>query len=127
MPKKTKERAYEIINIYLKALETVKSVKSVILVGSLSDDTYTGNAGSDIDLVHIIYDRYDYESEKKKITDLISGVERETDNDVPISKTVFSEFRVLKLLVERPKQQLHIQLASFASGMQLLKVLLMIR
>ena len=66
MPIKTKERALEIINIYLKAIETVKSIKSLILVGSLSDDTYTGNAGSDIDLVHIIYDRYDYESEKRR-------------------------------------------------------------
>ena len=58
MPNKTKERALEIIRIYLQAVQTVPSVKSVILVGSLSDDTYTGNAGSDIDLVHIIYDRY---------------------------------------------------------------------
>ena len=88
---KTKKRALEIISIYLNAVENVKSVKSVILVGSLSDDTYTGNAGSDIDLVHIIYDHYDYISEKKNIADMISKVERETNNDVPISKTVFSE------------------------------------
>ena len=91
MPNKTKERALEIISIYLKAVETVKSVKSVILVGSLSDDTYTGNAGSDIDLVHIIYDSYDYDTEKKNIVDVISKVERETNNDIPISRTVFSE------------------------------------
>ena len=91
MSNKTKERAFEIISFYLKTIETVKSVKSVILVGSLSDDTYTGNAGSDIDLVHIIYDGYDYESEKKKITDMIFKVERETNNDIPISKTVYSE------------------------------------
>ena len=65
MPNKTKERALEIIRIYLQAVQTVPSVKSVILVGSLSDDTYTGNAGSDIDLVHIIYDRFNYASEKK--------------------------------------------------------------
>lgn len=91
MSNKTKERAFEIISFYLKTIETVKSVKSVILVGSLSDDTYTGNAGSDIDLVHIIYDGYDYVSEKKKITDVISKVEQETDNDIPISKTVYSE------------------------------------
>ncbi len=91
MSNKTKERAFEIISFYLKTIETVKSVKSVILVGSLSDDTYTGNAGSDIDLVHIIYDGYDYESEKKKITDMIFKVERETNNDIPISKTVYNE------------------------------------
>ena len=115
MPNKTKERALEIITIYLQAIETVKSVKSVILVGSLSDDTYTGNAGSDIDLVHIIYDQYDYKSEKKKITDVISMVECETNNDIPISRTVYSESHLLhpylydfdlsidnKDLIERP-------------------------
>ena len=91
MSNRTKERAWEIIEIYLKSIENVKSVKSVILVGSLSDDTYTGNIGSDIDLVHILYDRYDYESEKKSIADVISRVECETNNDIPISRTVYSE------------------------------------
>ncbi|MBQ7669878.1 MAG: nucleotidyltransferase domain-containing protein [Clostridia bacterium] len=115
MHNKTKERAWEIINIYLKAVEAVKSIKSIILVGSLSDDTYTGNVGSDIDLVHIIYDRYDYEKEKKNIKDLISKVERETNNDIPISQTIYSERHLLhpynynfdlsidnKDLIERP-------------------------
>ena len=121
MPNKTKERALEILNIYLKAIETIKSIKSVILVGSLSDDTYTGNAGSDIDLVHIIYDKYDYESEKKNITDVISAVELETNNDIPISRTVYSERHLLrpytydfdlrkdnKDLIERPIEILRI-------------------
>jgi predicted nucleotidyltransferase len=115
MPNKTKERALEIIRIYLQAVQTVPSVKSVILVGSLSDDTYTGNAGSDIDLVHIIYDRYNYGSEKKNIKDLISAVECETSHDIPISRTVYSEQHLLhpytydfelsqdnKDLIERP-------------------------
>ncbi len=115
MPNKTKERALEIISIYLKAIETVKSIKSVILVGSLSDDTYTGNAGSDIDLVHIIYEQYDYEREKKNIADVISAVELETNNDIPISRTVYNERHLLhpytynfalsidnKDLIERP-------------------------
>ena len=53
MANKTRERAWELIEIYLREVRNVPSVKSVILVGSLSDDTYTGNAGSDIDLVHI--------------------------------------------------------------------------
>ena len=91
MPNTTKERAMEIIKIYLESIKAVSSVKSIILVGSLSDDTYTGNVGSDIDLVHVVYDRYDYESEKRKISDVISEVERETDHDIPISLTVFSE------------------------------------
>ena len=115
MPNKTRERAREIINVYLQAVAAVESVKSVILVGSLSDGTYTGNLGSDIDLVHIVYDRYDYETEKQRIVDLISRVESETNNDVPISRTVFSEKHLLhpytydfdlcvknKDLIERP-------------------------
>lgn len=115
MPNKTGERAWEIINVFLQAIAAVKSVKSVILVGSLSDGTYTGNAGSDIDLVHIVYDRYDYEAEKQRITDLISRVESETNNDIPISRTVYSEKHLLhpyaydfdlcrknKDLIERP-------------------------
>ena len=39
MPNKTGERAWEIINVFLQAIAAVKSVKSVILVGSLSDGT----------------------------------------------------------------------------------------
>ena len=91
MANKTRERAWEIIDIYLREIRNVPGVKSVILVGSLSDDTYTGNAGSDIDLVHIIYDDYDYASEKKRITDLISKTESETGQDIPLSRTVYSE------------------------------------
>ena len=115
MANRTKERAWEIINLYLNSIETIKSVKSVILVGSLSDDTYTGNIGSDIDLVHILYDQYGYEREKKIIADMISKVERETNNDIPISRTVYSERHLIhpynydfelskdnKDLIERP-------------------------
>ncbi|MCR5345940.1 MAG: aminoglycoside 6-adenylyltransferase [Lachnospiraceae bacterium] len=68
---KTKERAKDIINIYINAVKKLDFINAVILVGSLSDDTYTGNAGSDIDLVHIVADDKDYITEKEIITDLI--------------------------------------------------------
>ena len=57
---RTKERAKEILNLYLDEVKALDFVKSVILVGSLSDDTYTGNIGSDIDLIHIVSDDEDY-------------------------------------------------------------------
>ena len=86
---KTKERAKEILNLYLDEVKAFDFVKSVILVGSLSDNTYTGNAGSDIDLIHIVADEIDYGFEKKQIFDLISKVEHATERDVPISTVVF--------------------------------------
>ena len=86
---KTKERAKEILNLYLDEVKDFDFVKSVILVGSLSDNTYTGNAGSDIDLIHIVADEIDYSFEKKQIFDLISKVEQATERDVPISMVVF--------------------------------------
>ena len=86
---KTKERAKEILDLYLDEVKAFDFVKSVILVDSLSDNTYTGNTGSDIDLIHIVADEMDYSFEKKQIFDLISKVEQATERDVLISKVVF--------------------------------------
>ncbi|NMA84315.1 MAG: hypothetical protein GX962_10705 [Epulopiscium sp.] len=51
---KSRERAAEILDLYVTGISQYNFVKSVVLVGSLSDNTYTGNAGSDIDLINII-------------------------------------------------------------------------
>lgn len=112
---KTKERAKEILKLYLDEVKALDFVKSVILVGSLSDDTYTGNAGSDIDLIHIVSDEVDYGLEKKQITELINKVERAADEDIPIAKVVFQQRHLIhpynydfelsqenKDLIERP-------------------------
>ncbi len=88
---KTKERAIEILSLYLGKVKELDFVRSVILVGSLSEDTYTGNAGSDIDLIHIVSDKGEYPREKKQIFELIGKVECETDNDIPIARVVFQE------------------------------------
>lgn len=85
----TKERAIEILNRYLDEVKAFDYVKSVILVGFLSDGTYTGNAGSDIDLIHIVADEVDYDFEKKQISELIGKVEQATERDVPIANVVF--------------------------------------
>ncbi len=88
---KSKERAKEILGIYLDKAKELEFIKSIILVGSLSDDTYTGNAGSDIDLIHIVDDGEDYYRAKKNIVGLIEEVGKMTDNDIPISKVIFSQ------------------------------------
>lgn len=88
---KTKERAKEILSLYLNEVKTLDFVKSVILVGSLSDDTYTGNVGSDIDLIHIVCNEMDYFFEKKRIFELIEKIELATDRDIPISRVVFQQ------------------------------------
>ena len=86
---RSKERAKEILTLYLDEVKSLDFVRSIILVGSLSDDTYTGNVGSDIDLVHIVSDGEDYSFEKKQVNELISKVEHKTSHEVPISKVVF--------------------------------------
>ena len=86
---KSKERAREILSRYLDEVRALDFVQSVILVGSLSDDTYTGNAGSDIDLIHIVSDEVEYDLEKRQIWALIDRVEQDTGRDVPIAKVVF--------------------------------------
>ena len=53
----SRKHAKEIIDHHIKSLKAFNTlIKSVVLVGSLSDQSYTGNAGSDIDLNHILYD-----------------------------------------------------------------------
>ncbi len=88
---KSKERAKEILSVYLDKAKELKFIKSIILVGSLSDDTYTGNAGSDIDLIHIVDDGEDYYRAKNGVTRLIETVQNMTDNDIPISKVVYQQ------------------------------------
>ena len=88
---RSKESAMKILELYLAEAEKEAFIKSIVLVGSLSDDTYTGNAGSDIDLVHIVSNDMDYKQEKAEITRLIEKVETGTGRAVPIAKVVYQE------------------------------------
>lgn len=87
---KSESRAREIIKIHLNNLENnlSKEVLSVILVGSLSNDSYTGNAGSDIDLIHILEDEASDEA-RNLVMNTISKTESLTNNDLPISRCVY--------------------------------------
>lgn len=86
---KSKKRAYEIIETYIEKAKDLEFVDSIYLVGSLSDDTYTGNPGSDIDLVHIVSDDVDYPQEKAEIVRIVEETEQQTDNDIAIARVVF--------------------------------------
>lgn len=88
---RSKETAMKILELYLVEAEKKDFIKSIILVGSLSDDTYTGNAGSDIDLVHIVSDNMDYKQEKAEIIRIIEKIETRTGRAVPIAKVVYQE------------------------------------
>lgn len=87
---KSKERAMEILRRHLKRVEDwgADRVLSVILVGSLSNGSYTADAGSDIDLVHILRDDAPAES-RQAILNLIRQTEAQTNGDIPISKCVY--------------------------------------
>ncbi|MDR1329940.1 MAG: nucleotidyltransferase domain-containing protein [Oscillospiraceae bacterium] len=86
---KSKERAHQIIARHIESIKRLRGlVKSVVLVGSLSDDTYTGNAGSDIDLIHVLNDDAAADA-GNIIRSCISQTEAETGNDIPISRCVY--------------------------------------
>ena len=93
---RSRERAFEILRLYIDHVKKLDFTRSVILVGSLSEGTYTGNAGSDIDLIHIIDDEYDYSLGKRQIFELIIRTERETGNDIPIAKCVYQTRHLIR-------------------------------
>jgi len=86
---KSIERAYQIISHHIENIDRLHGlVKSVVLVGSLSDDTYTGNEGSDIDLIHVLHDAAPMDS-REIVRACIAKTELETDKDIPISKCIY--------------------------------------
>lgn len=89
MSNKSKERAFEIIKYYVDQISKLPFIKSIILDGSLSDDTYTGNKGSDIDIVNVIESNNYYE-DKLYLLKLIEDIENFTNKDIPISKVVYN-------------------------------------
>ena len=87
---KSKERAHQIIRIHLDRLEQEAGhiLLSVVLVGSLTNGSYTADDGSDIDLIHILRDEAPAES-RQTILELIAGTEEATGRDIPISRCVY--------------------------------------
>ena len=86
---KSKKRAFEIIRHHNENIDKLNDiVKSIVLVGSLSDNSYTGNAGSDIDIIHILKDSASKES-RDLVYQCIEKTEEETSRDIPISKCIY--------------------------------------
>ena len=86
---RSKERAHQIIAHHIENVNKLNGiVKAVVLVGSLSDDRYTGNAGSDIDLIHVLNDGVAVDA-KDTVRGSILQTESETGKDIPISKCIY--------------------------------------
>ena len=64
---KSEARARQILRLHLNALEEKPELGllSVVLVGSLTTGSYTGDDGSDIDLIHILRDDAPEESRQQ--------------------------------------------------------------
>jgi hypothetical protein len=90
MENKSENRAREIISIHLSRLKNQLSneLVSVILVGSLSNDSYISNAGSDIDLIHILKDEASDDA-RNKVKNVIEGTDLLTNHDLPIAKCIY--------------------------------------
>ena len=90
MAKKSRERAMEVLAYHLRLIDEkcTKMLQAVLLTGSLVTGSYTGDAGSDIDLVHILRDDAP-ENARQALLDCIAQTERETGRDLPISRCVY--------------------------------------
>lgn len=87
---KSEERAHQILRLHLDRLERAagQGLLSVVLVGSLTNGSYTADDGSDIDLIHILRDDAPAGS-RQTILELIAGTEAATGRDIPISRCVY--------------------------------------
>ncbi|MCL2672157.1 MAG: nucleotidyltransferase domain-containing protein [Clostridiales bacterium] len=87
---KSERRAREIIQHHIQNIAACAAddVLSVVLVGSLSNGSYTGSAGSDIDLIHILRDDAPPDA-REKLLYLIAQTEAETGGDIPLSRCVY--------------------------------------
>ena len=83
----TQEQAYGLIEHHLANLQPLASaLASVVLVGSLSNGSFTGRTGSDIDLVHILRDG---SGARQAMLDIIDLTEQETDRLLPFARCVY--------------------------------------
>lgn len=90
MADKSRDRAMEVLAHHLRVIEgkCPEMLQAVLLTGSLVTNSYTGDAGSDVDLVHILRNDAS-ESARQTVLDCIAQTERETGRDLPISRCVY--------------------------------------
>lgn len=87
---KSYDRAMAILAHHLQGLEDCCAdvLQAVVLTGSLVTGCYTGDAGSDIDLVHILRDDAP-KNARARVLDCIDRTERETNRDLHIARVVY--------------------------------------
>lgn len=90
LPNKSRERAMEILVHHLQNIGQCcpDLLQAVVLTGSLVSGSYMGDAGSDIDLVHVLRDDAP-ENARQAVMDCIARSEQETGRDLPISRCVY--------------------------------------
>ena len=90
LPNKTRARAEEILTLHLRHIEACcfDTVQAVVLTGSLVTGSYTGDAGSDIDLVHILRDDVP-DTARADVLACIARTEADTACDLPIARCVY--------------------------------------
>jgi len=83
----TRSQAFELIDRHIESLRPLyPSLASVVLVGSLSNGSFTGRPGSDIDLVHILRDG---SNARQAVLDAIARTEQETGRLLPFARCVY--------------------------------------
>ena len=80
-------QAFVLIEHHLANLRPLApALASVVLVGSLSNGSFTGRPGSDIDLVHILRDS---SGARRAVLDAIARTEQETGRLLPFARCVY--------------------------------------
>ena len=83
----TQEQAFAAIERHLANLRPLApALASVVLVGSLSNGSFTGRPGSDVDLVHILRDG---SNARRAVLDTITRTEQETP--LPFARCVYEQ------------------------------------
>ena len=90
LPNKTRTRAMEVLAHHMVNVGRYCGdlLQAVVLTGSLVNGSYMGDAGSDIDLVHVLRDGAP-ENARQEVMDCIARSEQVTGRDLPIARCVY--------------------------------------
>lgn len=97
MHDRSERRAREILERYIHSItnEFSNYIESILLVGSLTNDSYVEGPGRDIDQVMVLRDDTPEEI-KKLILKRIEEIENGFNNDVPIARTVYKVSEMMR-------------------------------
>jgi len=85
----TQAQAFALLEHHLANLRPLApALASVVLVGSLSNGSFTGRPGSNIDLVHILRDG---SGARQAVLDAIARTEQETERLLPLARCIYEQ------------------------------------